>query len=168
MAGGVGLTGVMQGRDGRSNRMASNIDHPYFLCLYNLTLSFAEFMNRKGIDGTVDWVFDEGGPIKSEAAVCWYYWIRENAPEPIRQRLGSTPIFRDDTDFLPLKAADLYVWHLRRHLAKEQPKGQQHGGNLEALLSIPGVSNQLRPGDLEALVSDPRLMARSRTLYRWS
>jgi hypothetical protein len=111
-------------------RLPSNIDHPYFLCFYNLIHSFAEFMNRKGIDGTVDWVFDEGGPIKSEAAVCWYYWVRENAPERIRQRLGSTPIFRDDTHFLPLKAADLNVWHLRRHLAKEQPKGQQHGGTL--------------------------------------
>ena len=34
--------------------------------------------------------------------------------------MGQRPIFRDDKCFLPLQAADLYAWQVRRHYARNR------------------------------------------------
>lgn len=132
-------------------KLPQQIDDPYFICFYNVILSACHLLNKIGIEGTVDWIFDEQGPIGIEA-VRWYYWVRENAPAEVRMRLGSTPVFRDDNLVLPLKAADMFAWQIRRHLAEEQPKGIPHNDNLDSLLSLHGVSCYMRPQDLENLV----------------
>jgi hypothetical protein len=73
--------------------------------------------------------------------------------EDISTRLGSRPIFRHDIDVLPLKAADLLAWQIRRHLNEEQPQGVPHNNVLDQLLTIPGVSNHMEGKHLEELTS---------------
>lgn len=95
-------------------RVPESIDNPYFLLFFHVILSVIAFMDRAGLDGTVDFVFDEQGPIGT-VALGWYQFIKDSVPS-LGSRLGSTPIFRDDSHVLPLKAADLYAWQIMRHL----------------------------------------------------
>lgn len=146
-------------------KLPKEIDDPYFLCFYSLILSAAEFMNKANLEGTVDFVFDEQGKLGAEC-VRWYYWVKQNSSPDVQKRLGSTPIFRHDRDVLPLKAADIYAWQIRRHLSQEQPTGIPHNDNTEALLDIPGVSCYFTPEDLESLVSESGLRLRRHCLFK--
>ena len=49
-------------------------------------------------------------------ALLWYAHMKDTAPPETRKRMGSTPIFRDDEQVLPLQAADLVAWRRRRLL----------------------------------------------------
>jgi len=126
-------------------KVASDLDSPYFLLFYQVILMTARLMDKVGWDGTVDWIFDEKGKIGT-AANNWYWWIKEHAPPNLKKRLGSTPIFRDDEKVLPLKAADLFAWQIRRHIALEQPKNIAPSDILESFLGKYGVSSQM-PGE---------------------
>ena len=42
------------------------------------------------------------------------------APDTVKPYIGSPPIFRDDKEFRPLQAADLYAGALRRHAYENQ------------------------------------------------
>jgi len=53
---------------------------------------------------------------------------------------------------LPLKAADLFAWQIRRHLALEQPKGIQPNEFLNSFLARYGVSGQVTGPYLEEFV----------------
>jgi hypothetical protein len=97
-------------------------------------------MDKADLEGTVDWVFDEQGKIGA-AANNWYYFIRESVNDNTRKRMGSTPIFRHDETVLPLKAADIYAWQVRRHLDMEQPRDMAHNDYVDSLIGIHGASN---------------------------
>jgi hypothetical protein len=127
------------------------LDSPYFLLFYQVILSAARLADLVGWDGTIDWIFDEQGKIGT-AANNWYWWIKERARPNLKRRLGSTPIFRDDTKVLPLKAADLFAWQIRRHIALEQPKGTQTNQILDSFLAKYGVSGQMTGPYLEDFV----------------
>jgi hypothetical protein len=137
-------------------RLPKEIDDPYFICFYSVILGTAHLLNKLGVDGKVHWIFDEQGPIGIEA-VRWYAWIRDSVPPEVAARLGSTPMFEDDNKILPLKAADILAWQFRRHLNEEQPVGIPYTDNVDSLLSLRGVSCQIRPEHLEALVQSEGL-----------
>lgn len=146
-------------------KLPRKIDDPYFICYYTVVLGICDYLDKSNIDGKVDWVFDEQGPIGVEC-VRWFEWVRQNVPENVRRRLGSSPIFQHDRDVLPLKAADVYAWQIRRHLAIEQPQGIAHNDNMEALLRVPGISCYVRPEDLKGLVSSGGIMLKANCLHR--
>jgi hypothetical protein len=67
-------------------------------------------------------VFDEQGAFGREALDWWLNFkklLDDAPPRSIRARIASLvcdrPIFRDEKQFLPLQAADLYAWHVRKH-----------------------------------------------------
>ncbi|HVA63994.1 MAG TPA: DUF3800 domain-containing protein [Terriglobales bacterium] len=114
-------------------RVPSGIDSPYFLEFYTVMVCVAEFMERCGLSGKVDWVFDDQGQLGHEVNR-YYEAIRAVAAPHIRERLGASPIFRNDTQMLPLKAADMLAWSLRRHHELEQPNGQNVADYLDRML----------------------------------
>jgi hypothetical protein len=132
-------------------KIAPELDDPYFLLFYEVVLETARLLDRIGSDDTVDWIFDEQGKIGCEA-VRWYYWIKDRAPLNLKRRLGSTPIFRDDKKVLPLKAADLFAWHIRRYIAYELPKGAAPSVVLQSFLGKFGVSCNMTGPYLDELV----------------
>jgi hypothetical protein len=134
-------------------RINPKIDSPYFLLFYAVMLSAAEFMEKIGMEGTADFVFDEQGKVGQECA-SFYPEIKERVAGRVRIRLGSAPIFRDDKDILPIKAADFFAWQIRRHLDVEQPERIAHNAILDGLLSMFGVSCQVREEDLRAFMRD--------------
>ena len=132
-------------------KITPELDSPYFILFYQVILSAARLADAVGWEGTIDWIFDEQGKI-GIAANNWYWWIKEHAPPNLKRRLGSTPIFRNDDQVLPLKAADLFAWQIRRHLALEQPKGIQPNEFLNSFLARYGVSGQVTGPYLEEFV----------------
>jgi hypothetical protein len=77
-------------------------------------------MDKANIEGTVDWVFDDQGRVGKDANK-WYEFIRASIAPQLRSKLANRPVFRHDKSVLPLKAADICSWQIRRYLDKEQP-----------------------------------------------
>lgn len=132
-------------------KIKRELDSPYFVLFYQVILATARLLDRVGSDDTADWIFDEQGKIGDEA-VAWYRFIKEHARPNLKRRLGSTPIFRDDEKVLPLKAADLFAWQIRKHLSEEQPKGVAHNEILDLFLAKYGVSSQMTGPHLEEFI----------------
>lgn len=135
---------------GRVNR---KIDSPYFLLFYLILLSTAELMDKAGLEGTVDFIFDEQNQTGRECAN-FYHEIKKRVSERVRRRLGGEPIFRADKDVLPIKAADVLAWQLRRHLDMEQPQGTPHNEIVDQTLAMLGVSCHVTPDHLRAFIRD--------------
>lgn len=81
---------------------------PYFLCFYQITDAItsmrSEFPDATGLD----YIFDDQGVVGLHAA---RWWKQLSVVMPWRNPtdLGSTPIHRNDVEFKPLQAADLYA-----------------------------------------------------------
>jgi hypothetical protein len=129
------------------------IDNPYFLLFYSVILNFAAFMDKAGIEATVDWIFDDQGTVGTEANQ-WYERIKATAKPEIRKRLGNKPIYRHDKDVFPIKSADLYAWQVRRHLDVEQRMNVPHNDDLDSLMGIYGVSGQIKPEHMADFVDN--------------
>ena len=148
-------------------RVPPQFDNPYFLGFYNVIVSFAAFMDKANIEGTVDWVFDDQGRVGKDANK-WYEFIRASIAPQLRSKLANRPVFRHDKSVLPLKAADIYSWQIRRHLDKEQPNRIEHNDYIDRLLGqIHGVSNVIEGEHLEEFAANigHGLMLRSKTTY---
>ncbi len=111
-------------------------------------------MYKAKINGTVAWVFDDQGRTGKEA-VKSYDLVRANVLPEVRHKMGAAPIFRHDKNVLPLKAADLYAWQIRRHLDKEQPNRVAHNDYLDVLAAqVYGVSNVIEGEHMEDFVAN--------------
>ena len=104
------------------------------LCLYNAAIDwgyvnnsflfaaralFDLFHHRRSemiefipIDQGIDFIFDD----QSEKGAILNAWSRylSNMPVEIREMFGATPRFENDEKFLPLQAADLWAWWVRK------------------------------------------------------
>jgi hypothetical protein len=96
--------------------------------LSNLVLSIAVFQERHGIHSPCDFIFDEHIGFSLEALRSWPQiksLLENSARSDLGNFVGSPPIFRDEKQFLPLQAADLYAWQVRNHyLANHRMKNQ--------------------------------------------
>lgn len=103
---------------------------PYLPCFYGTIISLARYHAHTGITLPTDFIFDEHGKIGAEA-VLWYEEIKKGQRPEIKALMGSTPIFRDDEKVLPLQAADMIAWHLRRR--RESRNRGEHREVMEIL-----------------------------------
>jgi hypothetical protein len=94
------------------------IRHSYVALFYAVILKLAHLHNDMGIHLPVEYVFDEQGPIGEDAAL-WYRHIKSWQSPEIAAVMGGTPKFENDKMVLPLQAADMLAWHVRRR--KERP-----------------------------------------------
>lgn len=133
------------------------IDSAYFLAFYTVIVAVAHYMGQSNLSGSVDWVFDEQGKVGRKARK-HFEWIKNHASPAIRPYLGVEPIFRHDSQLLPLKAADMFAWSLRRNHSIEQPANQSTGATLERLLGRKyGVMARIEGKHMEHFVSCLRL-----------
>jgi hypothetical protein len=91
---------------------------PYLLLFYAAILKLAQWHYDDGVTLPVDYVFDEQGAIGTEAVI-WYEHMKSWQKPEIAALMGSSPKFENDKMVLPLQAADMLAWHLRRH--KDHP-----------------------------------------------
>ena len=92
--------------------------NPYYHCISSLISSVARMQIRQqGVeDEKVDWIFDERVMEQGKFLSIWEALVHD-APDDVKPMIGGTPIFKPDdgpNGALPLQAADLEVWWLRR------------------------------------------------------
>jgi len=90
-----------------------DLRHAYYSCFCSITQTVAEYQSIRGITTPADYIFDNQDDIGNEALL-WYAACKESSPPHVKKLMGSTPVFRDDKEVLPLQAADLIAWHKRR------------------------------------------------------
>jgi hypothetical protein len=94
-------------------RIPSDMDNPYVLLFWGILRLMHEWQRHLGGYHKVDFDFDEQGADAIQA-VKWYPEIKARVPEPYKSMLGRTPTFLDDEEVVPLQAADMLAWHVRR------------------------------------------------------
>jgi hypothetical protein len=81
----------------------------------NLSRLFNESEYNKNGNIPIEFIFDEQEGV-DEDIVLFFAHMKKSFPKKARELIASTPMFRNDKDkqFLPLQAADMLAWHLRR------------------------------------------------------
>jgi hypothetical protein len=89
-------------------------NRPYLYAFQAIIVSLANSMLEYGVPKVpVDFIFDEQGKLGEEARF-FYRIVRDTQPAGVRSILSSDPIFRNDKMVLPIQAADMLAWHVRR------------------------------------------------------
>ena len=86
---------------------------PYFLAAYFMMVQVAQEQDIMGISEPVDFIFDHQEGMSGPVQDAWDA-LKSFAPPFVAQRLGKRPGFEDDKLFMPLQAADLHAWWVRR------------------------------------------------------
>ena len=116
-------------------------ESPYYHAFSLIISGLARQQGIQGMPEKVDFVFDERVIEKGRLLEIWDM-LAENAPPDVKPKLGATPIFRSDKDILPLQAADLEAWWLRKRW-REKLTGEPRLEYPWQPAAIPGVSNVL-------------------------
>jgi hypothetical protein len=89
-----------------------HISNPYHFAFKNLVRGLVENQEGLGLYEPIDMIFDD----RSEKRLVTdaYCYLEFSAPDKIKEKLKSTPAFKNDKDYPALQAADLYVRLLRQ------------------------------------------------------
>lgn len=91
---------------------------PYYSVFLNVIGNTIILADRMGYKGKIKFIFDEKQGFL-QTAKFFETHIRETRPD-YASRIAGTPSFEDDKDVMPLQAADLLAWHVRR---ESRPNG---------------------------------------------
>lgn len=85
---------------------------PYYFAFRLIVEGLARVQSKLGLSQPVDFVFDE----HTSSMRCSMAWdsFKKKAPPEFKHYLGALPIFRKEEEYLPLQAADLYAWWVRK------------------------------------------------------
>jgi hypothetical protein len=99
-----------------SPRRAKN---PYLAGVAYIMNGLVDLQGKIRLAEPIDWIFDD----ESEKKWVLEGWevLYEDAPPAIKWMAGDTPIFRNDQTTLPLQAADLYAWWVRKWASEKDP-----------------------------------------------
>lgn len=90
------------------------LENPYGMAFQGIIEDFAQNQHKLKIDEPVDFIFDEES---EEAAVLeGWDWIKvgNSVDSSYTKFIGGRPTFLDDKKVLPLQAADLWAWWIRK------------------------------------------------------
>lgn len=111
---------------------------PYYHALPLLISNIARHQIEIGMKEKIDFVFDERQIEQGNILSIWVM-LTENAPQDVKPMLGATPIFKSDKNVLPLQAADMEAWWLRRRW-QERLTGEPYLEYPWQPTNIPGVT----------------------------
>jgi hypothetical protein len=88
--------------------------NPHFICCFAVVAGVARHIGQT-VSLPIDFIFDQQDGVDSDISL-FFSEMKKSLPRSAQQVIAGTPIFRDDKDhrFLPLQAADMLAWHLRR------------------------------------------------------
>lgn len=97
------------------------LSNPYYFAFQAIADGLAQVQGYFKLLEPVDFVFDEA----TTKVPCIEGWdlIKTNSSPDVARYLGDTPIFRREEDLLPLQAADLYAYWVRKWAIE----GNEHG-----------------------------------------
>lgn len=142
---------------------------PFVDCFLAIIVKLAQWHDEMGETLPVYIVFDECGITPGESA--FFYNSAKNALGPeARKMLGGPPIFGDDKKILPIQAADMLAWHLRRQMeirnaTEVRPVWEKLSGLLHAEATIDAQCLNGMARDMES-VPGRRLTTRKKDSIR--
>jgi hypothetical protein len=86
--------------------------NPYLYASIQIVENLALAQKKMGLHEPIDFIFDNEA--EKESLVPYWNWIRDSFKPDIRKLICNCPIFRKDEDFMPLQAADLWAWWVRK------------------------------------------------------
>lgn len=113
----IGGIGVYVSYEGFRNTFQSDcmvpkqFKNPYFFAFYSLIQTLNRIQGEYGINEPVDFIFDEQVIEMRKVRDAWSQFLL--VPSLNRETIGNEPVFRKDTEHLPLQAADLLAGMIR-------------------------------------------------------
>ncbi len=99
-------------------------NRPYYFAFHGVISNAIKYMHAKGIKEKIDCIFDSEGGEPIAEIIDGFSRFAELAPDHLKEYIGDPPTFRDEKKILPLQAADLLAWHVRRVYA-ERAQGEE-------------------------------------------
>jgi Protein of unknown function (DUF3800) len=93
---------------------AKGVIHPYDMLFHGIMASATARMVQFNLGHQIEFVFDEQGSA-GERAILTYKRIKSTIPKAQADLIVGSPRLADDKIVLPLQAADLLAWHVRRY-----------------------------------------------------
>jgi hypothetical protein len=138
-------------------------DTPFVTALSLLMTAVAISREQNLLMEPIDFIFDQQEGIEEELAPFWPGIKRrsEKADSKIvRDCFRHMPLFRDEKDFLPLQAADLYAWQIRRNHHNNRSLYMPPTETLRRLWSIQGFDRFYSEAEIKVRADLERAMAR--------
>lgn len=104
-----------------SEHVPRPMNNPYFVGFHQIIAAVGFHLLEHGQKEQFEIIFDENlvfGP----RAKRWYPLVKDVAVPDLVPLLPPEPIFKNDHEFLPLQAADLFAWLIRRAWNDNQPQ----------------------------------------------
>jgi hypothetical protein len=95
------------------NVQGYNLQHPYFLLFHGVVTSIAQRLARIGHEEPVEFVFDSQPDQMPKMLQGWELFVAVSG-NAHKHLLTKPPTFQDDKLALPIQAADLHAWWVRK------------------------------------------------------
>lgn len=89
-----------------------NLKNPYLYASRQIIENLAMAQEKMGLHEPIDFIFNDEAE-KSRLVPHWD-WFRASLKPELRRLVCNSPIFRNDEEFMPLQAADLWAWWVRK------------------------------------------------------
>jgi hypothetical protein len=156
---------VVKGKFSPGNHRGSVVDDYYFWIFQNLIARLCEGIWHRGYRHQFDLFFDEQLKYGPRAAKL-YKIVQDVARPRYRRMLPDAPIFRKDDEFLPLQAADMFAWLVRKYYNRDVADWQWLLDELKSVETM--VSPFLDEKRLTELMYGPGYDFDEKTIKRWT
>jgi hypothetical protein len=85
----------------------------HFSCILGVTFSVARCVHGQGASVPIEFIFDQQHGV-GEDFQFFFESLKEGLARGPRSLIHGVPAFKDDRECLPLQAADMLAWHIRR------------------------------------------------------
>jgi hypothetical protein len=88
---------------------------PHFQMCFSVVAGIARYAAQEGISTPIEFIFDEQSGVDADITM-FFSDMKKNLPQDAQNLIDGSPIFKSDRDkrYMPLQAADLLAWHVRR------------------------------------------------------
>lgn len=143
-----------------AQRTPRSLRNPYFLAFFGIISGCCYEVVDSKTGEKIELIFDEHS-IFQPRINRWYPYARRNVESvesvvrtngSLKDVLPPSPIFKSDTDFLPLQAADIIAWLFRNYLSEDDDEFDWVAGELKEFVSLSRYSTYYAGKRLERYV----------------
>ena len=121
-------------------KIAKPMNNPYFLSFYGIMIALYRYHLEHPLTDKVDFIFDEQLK-QSDQVQAGYSKFVDLMPPVFKPILGGRPMHRSELDAVPLQAADMLAWHVRRKYWVEEVGKDYDDPLRNRLLEIPLIKD---------------------------
>ncbi len=148
------LVGHKAYRSAAKGYLPETVDHPYWLCFNQIIHKTLEHYGQDYPNEKINFVFDtQGKGFERRAGFMTDYARQLYEASPRGDQFGMLS-FASDRDMLPLQAADLLAWHIRRHSESRINQKVEDRPLVDSLSKTPIILERWLPEEISSFVDD--------------